>query len=65
MIRTGTNGHGRKSRGETMEEQTQQVFKNTEGILKEYAGTGKDIIKLGIFTTDIKKTPEFRKVRDL
>ncbi|WP_164976962.1 RidA family protein, partial [Chryseobacterium sp. CH1] len=34
-------------------------------ILKEYGGTGKDIIKLGIFTTDIKKTPDFRKVRDL
>ncbi|WP_227413152.1 RidA family protein [Chryseobacterium culicis] len=41
--------------GKTIEEQTQQVFKNTEGILKEYAGTGKDIIKLGIFTTDIEK----------
>ncbi|MDR3026124.1 RidA family protein [Chryseobacterium sp.] len=51
--------------GNTIEEQTQQVFKNIENILKEYGGTGKDIIKLGIFTTDIKKTPDFRKVRDL
>lgn len=51
--------------GNTIEEQTQQVFKNIENILKEYGGTGKDIVKLGIFTTDIKKTPDFRKVRDL
>ncbi|MDH5031862.1 RidA family protein [Chryseobacterium cucumeris] len=51
--------------GNTIEEQTQQVFKNIENILKEYGGTGKDIIKLVIYTTDIKKTPDFRKVRDL
>ncbi|MDW9380111.1 RidA family protein [Chryseobacterium sp. JV558] len=51
--------------GNSIEEQTQQVFKNIESILREYGGTGKDIIKLGIFTTDIKKTPDFRKVRDL
>ncbi|PWN61655.1 RidA family protein [Chryseobacterium viscerum] len=51
--------------GSTIEEQTHQVFKNIENILKEYGGTGKDIIKLGIFTTDIQKTPDFRKVRDL
>lgn len=51
--------------GNTIEEQTQQVFKNIENILKEYEGTGKDIIKLVIYTTDIKKTPDFRKVRDL
>lgn len=51
--------------GNTIEEQTQQVFKNIENILKEYEGTGKDIIKLVIYTIDIKKTPDFRKVRDL
>ncbi len=51
--------------GNTIEEQTQQVFKNIDNILKEYGGTGKDIIKLVIYTTDIKKTPDFRKVRDL
>lgn len=51
--------------GNTIEEQTQQVFKNIENILKEYGGTGKDIIKLVIYTIDIKKTPDFRKVRDL
>lgn len=50
--------------GNNVEEQTHQVFKNIENILKEYEGTGKDIIKLGIFITDISKTPEFRKVRD-
>ncbi len=50
--------------GKTTEEQTHQVFKNIENILKEYGGTGKDIIKLGIFTTNITKTPDFRKVRD-
>nr|WP_262910069.1 RidA family protein [Chryseobacterium gleum] len=51
--------------GNTIEEQTQQVFKNIENILNEYGATGKDIIKMVIYTTDIKKTPEFRKVRDL
>ncbi|MCJ7933177.1 MAG: RidA family protein [Chryseobacterium sp.] len=50
--------------GHNVEEQTQQVFKNMEHILKEYGGTAKDIIKLGIFITDIAKTPDFRKVRD-
>ncbi|MBK1897876.1 RidA family protein [Chryseobacterium paridis] len=49
----------------SVEKQTEQIFKNIEIILKEYGGTGKDIIKLGIFITDISKTPDFRKVRDL
>ncbi|AYZ34489.1 RidA family protein [Chryseobacterium indologenes] len=51
--------------GNTVEEQSRQVFMNIENILKEYGGTGKDIIKLGIFIRDISKTPDFRKVRDL
>jgi len=51
--------------GKNVEEQTHQVFGNIENILKEYGGTGKDIVKLGIFITDISKTPDFRKVRDL
>ncbi|GEJ45407.1 MULTISPECIES: RidA family protein [unclassified Chryseobacterium] len=51
--------------GNTIEEQTKQVFRNIENILKEYGGTGKDIIKLVIYTTDVTKTPDFRKVRDL
>lgn len=51
--------------GNNVEDQTHQVFKNIENILKEYGGTGKDIIKLGIFITDITRTPDFRKVRDL
>ncbi|NIF04123.1 RidA family protein [Chryseobacterium sp. Tr-659] len=50
--------------GNNVEEQAHQVFRNIESILKEYGGTGKDIIKLGIFITDISKTPDFRKVRD-
>jgi enamine deaminase RidA (YjgF/YER057c/UK114 family) len=50
--------------GKNVEEQTRQIFKNIENILKEYDGTGKDIIKLGIFITDISKTGDFRKVRD-
>jgi enamine deaminase RidA (YjgF/YER057c/UK114 family) len=50
---------------DNVEKQTEQIFKNIEIILKEYGGTGKDIIKLGIFITDISKTPDFRKVRDL
>lgn len=51
--------------GTNVEEQTQQIFKNIEDILKEYGGTGKDIVKLGIFITDISRTADFRKVRDL
>lgn len=50
---------------DNVEKQTEQIFKNIEIILKEYGGTGKDIIRLGIFITDISKTPDFRKVRDL
>ncbi|PWN63143.1 RidA family protein [Chryseobacterium oncorhynchi] len=50
--------------GNNVEEQTQQIFNNIENILKEYGGTGKDIVKLGIFITDISKTPDFRKTRD-
>ncbi|UKB83192.1 RidA family protein [Chryseobacterium sp. MEBOG06] len=51
--------------GNNVEEQSRQVFENMENILKEYGATGKDIIKLGIFITDISKTPDFRKVRDM
>lgn len=51
-------------KGSDVEGQTHQIFKNIENILKEYGGTGKDLVKLGIFMTDISKTPDFRKVRD-
>lgn len=51
--------------GNNIEKQTEQVFKNIENILKEYGGSGKDIIKLGIFIKDISKISDFRKVRDL
>jgi len=50
--------------GNSVEEQTRQIFKNIDLVLKEYGGSAKDIIKLGIFITDIAKTPGFRKVRD-
>jgi len=50
--------------GNNVEEQTHQIFKNIDYVLKEYGGTAKDIIKLGIFITDMSKTPDFRKVRD-
>ncbi|QIY92457.1 RidA family protein [Chryseobacterium gallinarum] len=51
--------------GNTVEEQSHQIFRNIENILKEYGGTGKDIVKLGIFIKDISQTASFRKVRDL
>ncbi|MCT2407643.1 RidA family protein [Chryseobacterium antibioticum] len=51
--------------GDNVEKQTQQIFKNIECILKEYGATAKDIVKLGIFVTDISKIPDFRKIRDL
>ncbi|WP_062697828.1 RidA family protein [Chryseobacterium indologenes] len=50
--------------GDNVEKHTEQVFKNTENILKEYGGIRKDIIKPGIFIKDISKAPDFRKVRD-
>lgn len=51
--------------GDNVEKQTEQVFKNIENILKEYGGTGKDIIKLSIFIKDISKASDFRKIRDV
>ncbi|PQA95961.1 endoribonuclease L-PSP [Chryseobacterium shigense] len=51
--------------GNDVENQTRQVFKNIESILKEHGATGRDIVKLGIFITDISKTSDFRKIRDL
>lgn len=50
--------------GNTVEDQTRQIFRNIENILRAYGGTGKDIIKMGIFVTDISKVSDFRKVRD-
>jgi 2-iminobutanoate/2-iminopropanoate deaminase len=56
--------NGSLAGGQSVEKQTQQIFKNIEHILKEYGSTGKDIIRLGIFITDISKAQDFRKVRD-
>ncbi|MDV2448562.1 endoribonuclease L-PSP [Elizabethkingia anophelis] len=43
---------------------SRQVFQNIQSVL-EYCGANfNDIVKLGIFTTDISKIAEFREVRD-
>jgi 2-iminobutanoate/2-iminopropanoate deaminase len=47
-----------------LEKQTEQVFTNIKNIVEELGGTMKDVIKLGIFTTDVSKIQSIRNVRD-
>ncbi|MCT3757826.1 RidA family protein [Elizabethkingia anophelis] len=50
--------------GSDIRTQSRQVFQNIQSVL-EYCGANfNDIVKLGIFTTDISKIAEFREVRD-
>ncbi|MCT3904563.1 RidA family protein [Elizabethkingia anophelis] len=50
--------------GSYIRTQSRQVFQNIQSVL-EYCGANfNDIVKLGIFTTDISKIAEFREVRD-
>ena len=47
--------------GSDIRTQSRQVFQNIQSVL-EYCGANfNDIVKLGIFTTDISKIAEFRK----
>lgn len=50
--------------GNDIATQTRQVFQNIKSVLEHCGGSLEDIIKLGIFTTDISKIAEFRTVRD-
>ncbi|MCT3649816.1 RidA family protein [Elizabethkingia anophelis] len=50
--------------GSDIRTQSRQVFQNIQSVL-EYCGANfNDIVKLGIFTTDISKIAKFREVRD-
>lgn len=50
--------------GSYIRTQSRQVFQNIQSVL-EYCGANfNDIVKLGIFTTDISRIAEFREVRD-
>ncbi|WGL68414.1 RidA family protein [Elizabethkingia anophelis] len=50
--------------GSDIRTQSRQVFQNIQSVL-EYCGANfNDIVKLGIFITDISKIAEFREVRD-
>ncbi|WP_264617378.1 RidA family protein [Elizabethkingia anophelis] len=50
--------------GSDIRTQSRQVFQNIQSVL-EYCGVNfNDIVKLGIFTTDISRIAEFREVRD-
>jgi 2-iminobutanoate/2-iminopropanoate deaminase len=44
--------------------QSEQVLLNIKNILAELGGTMDDIIKLGIYTTDISQMQAFRDARD-
>jgi 2-iminobutanoate/2-iminopropanoate deaminase len=50
--------------GTDIKTQTQQVFQNIRAVLEHCGASLNDIVKLGIFTTDISKIAEFREVRD-
>jgi enamine deaminase RidA (YjgF/YER057c/UK114 family) len=46
------------------EKQSEQVLLNIKNILAELGGTMDDIIRLGIYTTDVSQMQAFRDVRD-
>jgi 2-iminobutanoate/2-iminopropanoate deaminase len=49
--------------GDTMAEQTHQIFRNFEYIVGEAGGTLDDIVQMLIFVTDIDQFGEFVEVR--
>ncbi len=49
--------------GPTMAEQTRQVFENLETALRAHKCGWEDVMKLGVFLTDIGDFPEFTDVR--
>jgi len=46
------------------EKQSEQVLLNIKNILSDLGGTMDDIIRLGIYTTDVSQMQGFRDVRD-
>lgn len=49
--------------GPTIAEQTRQVFENLETALRAHNCDWKDVVKLGVFLTDIGDFTEFTEVR--
>ncbi|KEQ29355.1 endoribonuclease L-PSP [Pedobacter antarcticus 4BY] len=50
--------------GNDVRTQTVQIFENVKAILESCGASLNDIIKLGIFITDISQTAVYREVRD-
>lgn len=50
--------------GSDVKTQTIQIFENIKAILESCGATMKDIVKLGIFTTDISQMAGYREARD-
>jgi enamine deaminase RidA (YjgF/YER057c/UK114 family) len=49
---------------DNFEKQSEQVMLNIKNILSDLGGTMCDIIRLGIYTTDVSQIQAFREVRD-
>ncbi len=49
---------------DNLAEQTNQVFTNIKNIIAESGGTMDDLIKIGIYMTDISQVQTIRDVRD-
>jgi 2-iminobutanoate/2-iminopropanoate deaminase len=47
-----------------LEKQTEQVFSNIKNILAELGGTMDNLVKLGVFMTDVSQIQHFRDVRN-
>ncbi|MFH7018852.1 RidA family protein [Flavobacterium sp. FlaQc-47] len=50
--------------GNDVKSQTVQIFENVKAILESCNASLNDIVKLGIFITDISKIADYREARD-
>ncbi|MDH8702730.1 2-iminobutanoate/2-iminopropanoate deaminase [Dysgonomonadaceae bacterium PH5-43] len=50
--------------GNDVKTQSIQIFENIKAILESCGATMNDIVKFGIFTTDISQTAGYREARD-
>lgn len=50
--------------GNDVKTQTLQIFENIKAILESCGASLNDIVKLGVFITDISQTAGYREVRD-
>ncbi|TEB41510.1 RidA family protein, partial [Flavobacterium circumlabens] len=50
--------------GHDVKTQTVQIFENIKSILESCGASLNDIVKLGVFITDISQTAVYREVRD-